>query len=86
MLLFKLLTGKCWLAPLTFCQTNTVMSTYAYKTLHRSNSNKAGLFEGSFFWGGGEGQFEPPPFIFQEELVSYQYNFIQLLTNLFKVC
>ena len=24
-LLFKLLTGKCWLAPLTFCQTNTVM-------------------------------------------------------------
>ena len=23
------------------------------------NPNKAGLFEGSFFWGGG--QFDPPP-------------------------
>ena len=29
------------------------------------NPNKAGLFEGSFFWGG---QFDPP-FIFQEELI-----------------
>ena len=28
--------------------------------------NKAGLFEGSFLWGGG--QFDPP-FIFQEELI-----------------
>ena len=34
-LLFKFLTGKCWLAPLAFCQTNTVISTYTYKTLHR---------------------------------------------------
>ena len=32
------------------------------------NPNKAGLFEGSFFWGGVGGQFTPP-FIFQEELI-----------------
>ena len=30
------------------------------------NPNKAGLFKGSFFWGGGE--FDPS-FIFQEELI-----------------
>ena len=47
------------------------------------NPKKAGLFEGSFSWG--EGQFDPP-FIFQEELIEYHYNFIQLLNNLFKVC
>ena len=28
--------------------------------------NKAGIFERSFFWGG---QFEPPPFIAQGELI-----------------
>ena len=36
------------------------------------NPNKAGLFEGSFFWGGGGGQFDtppPPPVIFQEDLI-----------------
>ena len=27
-----------------------------------------------------------PPFKFQEELIYYQYNFIQLLSNLFRVC
>ena len=33
------------------------------------NANKDGLFEGSFFLGGGGGgQFDPTPFIFQEEL------------------
>ena len=31
------------------------------------------------------GQFVPP-FIFQEELMQYQYNFIQMLKNLFEVC
>ena len=50
------------------------------------NPNKTGLFEGSFF--RGEGQFDPS-FIFQEDLIQYQYNFIsiniQLLNNLFKV-
>ena len=40
------------------------------------NPNKTGLFEGSFFW---------THFIFQEELIQYQYNFIQLLNKLFKV-
>ena len=66
------------------------------------NPNKAGLFEGSFFLGGGGGggggrlnlalpQNPPtPPFIFQEDLVKYQYNFIQLLKKIylkvFKVC
>ena len=27
-----------------------------------------------------------PPSIFQEELTEYQYNFLQLLDNLFKIC
>ena len=39
----------------------------------RFKPNKAGLFKGGFFWGGGC-QFELP-FIFQEELI-YQYNFV----------
>ena len=30
------------------------------------NPNKAGLFEGSFFWAG---KFDPPPFMFQEVLI-----------------
>ena len=30
--------------------------------------NRAGLFEGSFSWGRGGGQIDPP-FIFQEELI-----------------
>ena len=34
------------------------------------NPNKAGLFEGSFFLGGGR-QFDPSPFILQEELILY---------------
>ena len=42
------------------------------------NPNKAGLFEGSFFWGG---QFDPS-FIFKDELKQYQYNFTHLLDNL----
>ena len=33
-----------------------------------------------------EGQFDPPvSFIFQEELSFYEYNFMQLLNNLYKV-
>ena len=32
-----------------------------------------------FFWG--KGQFDPP-FMFQEELVQIQYNFVKLLSNL----
>ena len=32
-----------------------------------------------------QGQFDPR-FIFQEERIQYQYNGIQLLRNLFKVC
>ena len=57
------------------------------------NPNKADLFEGSFSWGKGEGEggsvgppLLPPVFKFQEELIQYQYNFIELLNNLFKVC
>ena len=34
--------------------------------------------------GGGGVQFEPS-FIFQEELIQCQYNFIKLLNNLFNV-
>ena len=50
------------------------------------NPNKAGLFEGSF---SGEVYLTPLPlqtFKFQEELIWYQYNFIQLLNNLFEAC
>ena len=50
------------------------------------NSNKGELFEGSFFWGvGGRGYQFDFPFIFQEELIQHQYNFIKLLNNLFEV-
>ena len=45
--------------------------------------NKAGLFEGSFFWGVS--LIPPPSFIFHEELMQYEYNLIQLLNKLFKV-
>ena len=38
-----------------------------FSSLPYLNPNKAGLFEGSFSWGGG-GQLDPP-FIFQEELI-----------------
>ena len=44
------------------------------KTELKINPNMAGLFEGSFFWGG----VNFTPFIFQEELIQYQYNFMQL--------
>ena len=37
------------------------------------------------FPGGRGGDQFDSPFIFQEELIQYQYNFIQLLSNLFKV-
>ena len=50
--------------------------------LHFINPNKAGLFKASFFYGGLN-LTPPPPFIFQEELIQYQYNLIQLLNNLF---
>ena len=45
------------------------------------NPNKAGLFESIFLWGlggwGGGGV--------KEELKQYKYNFIQLLSTLFRV-
>ena len=46
------------------------------------NPNKAGLLKVVFFWGVS---FWPPVFIFHEELLQYQYYFMQLLSNLFKV-
>ena len=51
------------------------------------NPNKAGLSEGIFFWEGFNlpPNTPPPPLRFQEELTQCQYNFIQLLNNLFKV-
>ena len=45
------------------------------------NPNKAGLFEGSFFWG----KVNLTPFKSPEEQIQCQYNFIELLRNLFKV-
>ena len=48
----------------------------------------AGYLRVFFFLEGRRvGRFKlTPRFIFQEELIQYQYNFIQLLNNLFKVC
>ena len=43
-----------------------------------------GFLKVVFFWNGGGVQFEPS-FIFQEELIQCQYNFIKLLNNLFNV-
>ena len=47
------------------------------------NPNKTSLFEDSLLrvWV----DFTPLPFTFQEELIQYQYNFIQLLNNLSEV-
>ena len=47
------------------------------------NPNKVGFFERSFFWR--RGQFDLSTFKFYEDLIWYQYNFIQLLNNLLKV-
>ena len=44
--------------------------------------NKAGILKVFFSWW--QGQFDPP-FIFEEELIQYQYNFRLLLNNLLKV-
>ena len=49
------------------------------------NPNKAGLFEFFFSWMGQFNNNTSQPFIFQEELIQYQYNFIQLLNTLFQV-
>ena len=35
---------------------------------------------------GGRVNLTPHPFVFKEELIKCQYNFIQLLNNLYKVC
>ena len=42
---------------------------------------KTGLFEGNFFWVG---QYDPPTFILQKELIQYYYNLIQFLSKLSK--
>ena len=42
------------------------------------NSDRGGLLECTFFWGGGEYN---SLFIFQEEIIQYQYNFAQLLNK-----
>ena len=43
------------------------------------------LFESSFIWGGCNLTPNSPTFLFQEELMEYQYNFMELLNNLFKI-
>ena len=53
------------------------------KNTLKLNRNKAGLFEGSFFWG--RSIWHLLSFIFQEELIWYQYRFMQLLKYLFRV-
>ena len=53
------------------------------------NLTRPGFFKGSFFWGEERGSYWPPLppiFIFQEVLIQYQSNFMQLSNNLFKVC
>ena len=52
------------------------------KTKIKLNPNKAGLFEGSFFWGVN---FTPHSYL-KKNLSNINTTLIQLLNNLFKVC
>ena len=57
------------------------------RRLIKFNRNKAGLFESNFL-GVEEVNLTSStlsPFISQGELMQYQYNFIQLLNNLFRI-
>ena len=50
------------------------------------NANKPGFFESSFFWRAREVAVNLTlPFILQEQLIYYQYNFTKLLNSLFRV-
>ena len=69
--------------PIDFLRKSVDWFLYYIGLRHeRVNHDKAGLFEDSFFWEIG-GQFGSL-FIFQEELIQ-NYNFMQLLNDLFKV-
>ena len=46
-----------------FCKDLKISQRSLNETILAFNTNKAGLFEGSFSWG------RDPPFIFQEELI-----------------
>ena len=56
------------------------MKVAKYLTLTRLDFLKE-----AFFLGEERGVSLTSPFIFQKELISYQYKFVQLLNNLFKV-
>ena len=66
------------------CTVTSEPSQSSSRRVPPFNPNKARLFEGRFFWVGG--QFEPSFifFIFQEKVFQYQYNSMQLLNNLFR--
>ena len=48
------------------------------KLLSSLNPNKSRCFEGSFSYGGKGSVWHPTPFMFHEQLIQYQYNFMQL--------
>ena len=58
-------------------------NTFKHSRPCHLNLNKAGLFEGSFFWWRGV-NLTPRPY-FKKNSSKYQYNFIQFLNNLFDV-
>ena len=66
------------------CTVTSEPSQSSSRRVPPFNPNKGRLFEGRFFWVAG--QFEPSFifFIFQEKVFQYQYNFMQLLNNLFR--
>ena len=68
-----------------FNKVRPVTEVFSYGSCKIFNTNEAGLFKGSFFLGEERGVSLTSPFIFQKELISYQYKFVQLLNNLFKV-
>ena len=57
---------------ITFNISNHYPSRQIHMKTHQQlgfNTSKAGLFEGSFSWEGGQFDSPPAPFIFQEERV-----------------
>ena len=56
--------------------------TWVLIILFQLYGSRAGLFEGDLFYVG---QYDPPTFILEDELIQYQYNLIKFLSNVFKI-
>ena len=53
---------RFFLLRMSFCRTEGKTLSLSLKVKGKKfDPNKAGFFEGSFFWGRGGGQFDPPP-------------------------